>query len=133
MAAKFVQIFQGNQRYSASVDHGARFSVGYRVTYQGMVGITNDGKGSGAQYDPAEYASEGHWAPFILPTAICESGGYRTNVNTYDSARFTFGFFQFAAHVPDGDFVRFLSETLGSPVGQRLFSRSRRAEWANIS
>jgi hypothetical protein len=121
MPAKFVEIFQSNQRYSASVDHGPRFPVGNRVSYQGMIGITNDGRGSGAQYDPADYASEGHWAPFILPTGVCESAGYMTNINTYDSARFTFGFFQFAAHVPDGDFVRFFRRLLDLPSGKDYF------------
>jgi hypothetical protein len=121
MPAKFVEIFQANQRYSASVDHGPRFPVGRSASYQGMIGITNDGQGSGAQYDPANYPNEGHWAPFILPTAVCESAGYMTNINTYDSARFTFGFFQFAAHVPDGDFVRFFRRLLDLPSGKDYF------------
>jgi hypothetical protein len=121
MAAKFVEIFQSNHRYSASVDGAPKFPVGNRTPYQGMIGITNDGRGSGAQYDPASYASEGHWAPFILPTAVCESAGYMTNINTYDSARFTFGFFQFAAHVPDGDFVRFFRRLLNLPSGKDYF------------
>jgi hypothetical protein len=118
MPAKFVEIFVANQRYSASIDHGPRFPIGHRVSYQGMIGITNDGQGGGARYEPADYATEGHWAPFILPTAVCESAGYMTNINTYDSARFTFGFFQFAAHVPDGDFVRFFRRLLGLPSGK---------------
>jgi len=121
MPAKFVEIFQTNQKYTASVDHGPRFPVGKRVSYQGMVGITNDGAGSGAKYDPADYPQQGHWAPFILPTAVCESSAFMTNVNTYDSARFTFGFFQFAAHVPDGDFVRFFRRLLGLPSGADYF------------
>jgi hypothetical protein len=121
MPAKFVQIFQANQRYTASVDGGARFPVGRRVSFQGMVGITNDGRGTGARYEPGDYAGEGHWAPFILPTAVCESGGYMTNISTYDSARFTFGFFQFAAHVPDGDFVRFFRRLLVLPSGRDYF------------
>ncbi|HMG05034.1 MAG TPA: hypothetical protein VK581_06200 [Chthoniobacterales bacterium] len=121
MPAKFIEIFQTNRKYTASVDHGPRFPIGSRVTYQGMVGITNDGAGSGVKYDPANYAAEGHWAPFILPTAVCESSAFMTNVNTYDSARFTFGFFQFAAHVPDGDFVRFFRRLLGLPSGPDYF------------
>jgi hypothetical protein len=121
MSAKFIEIFQTNRKYTASVDHGPRFLVGSRVPFQGLVGITNDGAGSGVKYDPAAYAQEGHWAPFILPTAVCESSAFMTNVNTYDSARFTFGFFQFAAHVPDGDFVRFFRRLLGLPSGPDYF------------
>jgi hypothetical protein len=121
MPAKLVQIFQANHRYTASVDGGARFPVGRRVPYEGRIGITNDGAGTGAQYVPADYSSEGHWAPFIFPTAVCESSAFMTNINTYDSARFTFGFFQFAAHVPNGDFVRFFRRLLSLPSGSAYF------------
>jgi len=121
MPAKLIRIFQANHRYTASVDGGPRFPVGRRVPFQGMIGITNDGAGAGAQYDPADYPNEGHWAPFILPTARCESAAFMTNVNTYDSARFTFGFFQFAAHVADGDFVRFFRKLLALPSGASYF------------
>lgn len=121
MPAKLVQIFQANHKYTASVDGGKKFPVGRRTTYQGMVGIGNDGAGSGAQYAAADYPGEGHWAYFIQPTAVCESVRFMTNVNTYDSARFTFGFFQFAAHVPDGDFVRFFRGLLALPSGRDYF------------
>lgn len=121
MPAKFVQIFQANHRYTASVDGGSRFPVGRRVSYQGMVGITNDGAGTGARYAAADYPNEGHWAPFLSPTALCESSAFMTNLNTYDSARFTFGFFQFAAHVPEGDFVRFFRRLLALPSGAAYF------------
>jgi hypothetical protein len=121
MAAKLVQIFQANQKYSASVDGGPKFPVGRRVPYQGMLGVTNDGAGSGSQYIPEDYPTEGFWAHFILPTATCESSRFMTNINTYDSARFTFGFFQFAAHVPNGDFVRFFRRLLGVPSGRDYF------------
>ena len=56
------------------------------------------------------YSAAGHtdtfgfWADFIEPTAMGEGQSYIT-LNTYDPARFTFGFAQLAAHVPDGDFV----------------------------
>ena len=117
MSAKFVEIFQQNTKYRASVDHGPRFDVGRVVHYEGNVGVTNDGAGSGALYDWTAFPGEGHWAPMIFPTAICESSAFMTNVNTYDSAKFTFGFFQFAAHVENGDFVRFFRRILATPSG----------------
>jgi hypothetical protein len=121
MAIKLVKIFQSNHKYSAEVDNGPRFEVGKRVTYQGDVGVTNDGSGKGYRYDPMQFPAEGHWAPFIFPTSKAESDAFMTNVNTYDSARFTFGFFQFAAHVPDGDFVRFLRQLIALPSGADYF------------
>jgi hypothetical protein len=39
---------------------------------------------------------------------MAESNGNFNTINTYDRALFTFGFGQFAAHVPEGDFVQFL-------------------------
>src|SRR5262245_43242407 len=121
MAAKLVQISQTNHKYTAKIDGGKTFPVGRRVPYKGMVGVTTDGAGSGVQYVAEDYPSEGFWAHFILPTAVCESSRFMTNINTYDSARFTFGFFQFAAHVADGDFVRFFRRLLDLRSGRDYF------------
>jgi hypothetical protein len=64
-------------------------------------------------YDPAEYSDTfSHWAHFIYPTAKAESGARFNCLNTYDRAGFTFGFLQFAAHVADGDFVKFFRALL---------------------
>ena len=49
-----------------------------------------------------------------VPTAICEGQSF-LSLNTYDRARFTFGFGQFAAHVPDGDFIRWFRDMLQRP------------------
>lgn len=121
MAAKLVRIFQSNHRYSAEVDGGPRFEVGRRVTFHNNVGVTNDGSATGYQYNPTEFPAEGHWAPFIFPTSKAESDAFMTNINTYDIARFTFGFFQFAAHVAGGDFVRFLRRLIALPSGPEYF------------
>jgi hypothetical protein len=121
MPAKLVEIFQENNRYKARVDGGPKFYVGRRVPYEGNVGITNDSEPGGFKYDWQAYSAEGHWAPFIFPTSICESGASMTNINTYDRARFTFGFFQFAAHVKNGDFVRFLRRLLATGSGPDYF------------
>ncbi len=118
---KFIQITEKNLRFTATMNGGTSFYVGRRVSYEGDVGITNDSEGKGARYRPEDYPAAGHWAPFIYPTAVCESYAYFTNVNTYDSARFTFGFFQLAAHVADGDFVRFFRALLGTPSGSDYF------------
>jgi len=42
-------------------------------------------------------------------------------LNTYDSAAFTFGFGQFAAHVPNGDFVKYFRALLGLPQAADYF------------
>jgi hypothetical protein len=87
---------------------GERFYVGNRVPYQGRVGLMNSKDKSGAVYEAETYFSDyGFWAWFIYPTAVAESKRRFNCLNTYDSAGFTFGFLQYAAHVPDGDFVKF--------------------------
>lgn len=98
------------------------FRVGRNASFDGMHGITNDGQKSTLVYDPASYlAAHGDFAYLIYPTAFVESGAAMANVNTYDSARFTFGFFQFAAHVANGDFVRFFRSLLNTPGAQDYF------------
>lgn len=69
-----------------------------------------------AEHEPVH----GYWAHLIAPTARCEGGNFLT-LNTYDRARFTFGFGQFAAHVPDGDFVRFFRDLLARPEATAYF------------
>src|SRR4029078_12734067 len=43
-------------------------------------------------------------------------------LNTYDRASFTFGFLQYAAHVPNGDFVKFFKEMLDFPSASFYFA-----------
>src|SRR5678815_5312876 len=87
---------------------GQRFYVGNRVPFQGRVGLMNLRDQSSPIYDPAEYTNTfGHWSHFISPTVKAESRGHFNCLNTYDRAGFTFGFLQFAAHVADGDFVKY--------------------------
>lgn len=59
-------------------------------------------------------ATYGFWADYIEPTARCEGGNFLT-LNTYDRAKFTWGFGQFGAHVPEGDFVLYFRDLLGQP------------------
>jgi peptidoglycan hydrolase-like protein with peptidoglycan-binding domain len=87
---------------------GERFYVGNRVPYQGRVGLMNSKDKTSPVYDPKTYVADyGDWAWFIYPTAVAESKRRFNCLNSYDSAGFTFGFLQFAAHVPDGDFVKY--------------------------
>ncbi|MFO1163000.1 MAG: hypothetical protein U1E60_29480 [Reyranellaceae bacterium] len=103
---------QGN-KYFGQVDDGPQFFIGRRVPYQGNKGLMNT-EGSDAQrYKRADFRPTfGIWADFIHPTAMAEGGFYHT-LNTYDRARFTFSFLQYAAHVAKGDFVVFVRALLG--------------------
>jgi hypothetical protein len=110
---------QGN-RYFGKID-GARFFIGSRVPYDGGKGLMNTQGTAAQKYDRAAYRDDfGFWADFIHPTAMAEGGQFHT-LNTYDRARFTFSFLQFAAHVPNGDFVKYLRRLLELPLAADYF------------
>lgn len=110
----------GHDWYAKAPD-GKEFYVGMEVKYQPTSdskprrGLKNDHYSKYSQWYDAEasYALPfGHWRYVLQPTVVCESGGQMACINTYDRAYFTFGFYQFAAHMPGGDFVRYLRALL---------------------
>lgn len=129
-------IRQKESKYYATPEGGEEFLVGSRTKYQNNLGIVNDPATPTNKYKASDWDDTfGHWAWVVRPTVLAES---RTNfevVNTYDRARFTFGFGQFAAHVPGGDFVRMLRALLARSeasdyypdltlVGGKIYKRS---------
>jgi hypothetical protein len=122
MAILFKIIRNGNE-FSATADGGPAFFVGRRVPYEGNIGLYNIFGGSKLQklnYAAVDFPALGFWAELVEPTAICEGRNFLT-LNTYDSARFTFGFGQFAAHVPNGDFVKYFRKLLSLPQAGDYF------------
>jgi hypothetical protein len=110
---------QGN-KYFGKID-GTRFFIGSRVPFQGNKGLMNVTGTPAQKYNRADFrAAHGFWADFIHPTAMAEGALYHT-LNTYDRARFTFTFLQYAAHVPDGDFVVYLRALLKLPLAPEYF------------
>lgn len=110
---------QGN-KYYGKID-GDRFFIGSRVSYEGNKGLMNVNGGSVHKYERSAYRdSFGFWADFIHPTAMAEGALYHT-LNTYDRAHFTFSFLQYAAHVPNGDFVVYLRTLLKLPLAKEYF------------
>lgn len=120
----FFKIVRNNRDFSCTADDGPKFFVGRRVPYENNIGLYNIFSGSSLKklnYNPANYQAEfGFWADFIDPTAECEGRNFLT-LNTYDRAAFTFGFSQFAAHVPDGDFVNYFRTLLAEPEAAAYF------------
>ena len=103
-----------------------QFIIGYRTKYQDNFGLFNIDVKTGLTYQPDDFrTAHGFWADFIFPTAYVESKGSYFCLNTYDRAQFTFGFMQYAAHVPNGDFVRFLRALLQLPLATEYFPRLR--------
>lgn len=115
MAINFEFSKTGSSHF-AQVAGGAsqpKFLVGREVSYEGGRGLTNLSTAAGLVYRAADYKDAfKFWAYFIAPTAQAESQGSFFCLNTYDRAKFTFTFMQFAAHVANGDFVRFFKKLL---------------------
>jgi len=107
-------------KYFGKID-GIRFFIGSRVSFEGGKGLMNVSGTSTQKYDRAVFRTiYGFWADFIHPTAMAEGALYHT-LNTYDRAHFTFSFLQYAAHVPNGDFVVYLRSLLNLPLAQDYF------------
>jgi hypothetical protein len=128
MAIAFT-ILRQDRLFKARAGGEAPFFVGYATRYfdkgaqQEIEGLYNVPTKLLPKllYTPADIqAQHGFWADFIWPTAQCEGGNYLT-LNTYDRAGFTWGFGQFAAHVPNGDFVRFMRAMLLLPEANAYF------------
>jgi len=101
-----------------------KFVIGSRTMYAGNFGLYNTSVTPGLVYNPADYVKDfGFWAYFIYPTAMAESKGSYLCLNTYDRAKFTFSFMQYAAHVPNGDFVKFLRKLLALPNAKDYFPK----------
>lgn len=110
---------QGN-KYYGKID-GARFFIGSRVPYQDGKGLMNVSGTAEQSYDRSVFRPKfGFWADFIHPIAVAEGALYHT-LNTYDRAHFTFSFLQYAAHVPNGDFVIYLRALLQLPLAKEYF------------
>ncbi|NVJ51265.1 MAG: hypothetical protein HWE11_12820 [Gammaproteobacteria bacterium] len=60
----------------------------------------------GPQYRAQDYLSLcDHFAQLLELSGYCESQNYFNVINTYDSAKFTFGFYQLGAHTADDNLI----------------------------
>ncbi len=115
--------------FNSTADGGAPFFVGCQTSYrdrssgEDFEGLFNVPRRELPKliYKATDYRGMYRfWADFIEPTSKCEGGNFLT-LNTYDRARFTWGFGQFGAHVPDGDFVEFFRDLIGRPEKENYF------------
>jgi hypothetical protein len=126
MAINFSFSQSGTSHYARVIGSSAtKFLVGKETVYQHTKhGLFNLSIPNGIAYKPEDYETEhGFWAYFIAPTAKAESNNSFVCLNTYDRAAFTFGFMQYAAHVPNGDFVKFFKELLALPAASDYFPK----------
>lgn len=125
MAINFSFSQSGVSHFAQVIGSGQpRFFVGNEVTYLGNDGLQNLRIQNNMAYNPDNYENlYGYWAYFIAPTSKGESGDSFSCLNTYDRAKFTFGFMQYAAHVPNGDFVKYFKRLLALANAQDYFPK----------
>lgn len=120
---------RGNKWFAQEVSDAKPFIVGYTVPF-------SDGDGDHRGLSQTKVANQlpqlmynrhqaattiGLWAHFAWPTIMGESAGRHLTVNTYDRARFTFGFYQLAAHTPNDNLILLFRELLSQPEAEDYF------------
>ncbi|WP_086607272.1 hypothetical protein [Erythrobacter donghaensis] len=104
---------------------GSEFFIGREVQQAGRqyYGIHQPASmRHGRRFRAADHLTDiDHWAVLLELTGHCESDNYFNLVNTYDRAKFTYGFYQLAAHTPNDNFVLLLRELLRLPSANSYF------------
>ena len=76
----------------------------------------------GPTYRAADYtAAHDHWAVLLEISGACESENCFTTINTYDRAKFTFGFYQLAAHTPHDNLILLFHALAALPAFKGYF------------
>lgn len=100
--------------YAKEASGGERFLVGREVNqptknFHGL--LVPVSKYWGPKFVASEYDGMlDHWVHLLEVTGQCESQNHMALVNTYDRAKFTFGFYQLAAHTPKDNLILLFKE-----------------------
>ena len=122
MAIHFTFSNNGKKQFANAFNETDPVYLGFTTSYLRNEGMMHNKPNEKFIYNPAGYeAAHGFWAYFIHPTALCESQGSFLCLNTYDQAKFTYTFMQYAAHVPNGDFVKYFRQLLQLPKAAEYF------------
>jgi hypothetical protein len=117
-----VQTRRDGKKWWARVDADPEFVVGQEFKLGSRLGLFNSADPVGPFYRGTDWENDfGLRARLLEPTAKAESEGNFVALNTWDAARFTFGFVQFAAHTPNENFVVVLRRLLALPLAAQYF------------
>lgn len=76
----------------------------------------------GPKFNHADYtATLDHWAYLLYATGYCESKNFFNVFNTYDRAKFTYGFYQLAAHTPDDNLILLFRRLVNLDLAKQYF------------
>ena len=76
----------------------------------------------GPKFNHADYtATLDHWAYLLYATGYCESKNFFNVFNTYDRAKFTYGFYQLAAHTPKDNLILLFRRLVNLDLAKQYF------------
>ncbi|MFA0813029.1 hypothetical protein [Microbulbifer epialgicus] len=98
-------------------DSGNKFYIGHETSKGNYIGLfSKTDEYYGPKYCAKDYYGQyDHWSQIMELIGYCESKNYFNIINTYDSAKFTFGFFQFAAHTPNDNLILLIKSLYDLP------------------
>ncbi len=110
----FELLSKNNKWFAKTANSNEAFYVGKEIKQagRGYFGIyQSPSEYYGPQYKAEDFYDKiDHWAVLLEVTGYCESNNYFNLVNTYDRAKFTFGFYQLAAHTPNDNLILLFKE-----------------------
>ncbi|NND62624.1 MAG: hypothetical protein HKN48_05475, partial [Flavobacteriaceae bacterium] len=118
---------RGNKWFATATNHtdNAEFYVGSEIKRAsiGYFGIFQSASlYSGPKFKASDYETTiDHWAYLLQITGFCESKNFFNVMNTYDRAKFTFGFYQLAAHTPNDNLILLFRRFTESPKFKNYF------------
>jgi hypothetical protein len=116
---------EGKQWFATRKGETVRFYIGREVadSAAGYFGLFLKGNEyHGPQYRGDDYAGRfGHFAYLLELSGHCESKNRFNLINTYDRAKFTFGFYQLAAHTPNDNLILLMRDLVGSGIAKNHF------------
>lgn len=100
-----------------------RFYVGRETKNGSYVGLfMSPNEYYGPTYRAEDYFDRyDHWAQIMELTGYCESKNHFNLINTYDSAKFTFGFYQLAAHTAHDNLILLFRKLMSLPSSSEYF------------
>lgn len=112
-----------DRQWFARAGGGAEFYVGRETSNGDYIGLFQR---ASEYYGPTFRAEDhedriDHWANLLELTGWGESENHFNVINTYDSAKFTFGFYQMAAHTPNDNLILFFHRLADLPAFSDYF------------
>lgn len=122
---------EGNKWFARAVnsEDDREFYVGREVrnpTRKHFGIFRRTGEFDGPRFHPEGHLKDiDHWSYLLYLTGYCESNNFFSVFNTYDRAKFTFGFYQLAAHTPNDNLILFFRRLAELPGMSDYFPEIR--------